>query len=112
MCNNKLSLGFVSVAVGAVMAFQPSATTLTPRSSHFPSTALNVAVDPTVITRKEYEDICGVSFDKETMEQRLQRTNFLYPKHVEVVEDFSSIAGDMVDDIVRGRCVFWQWDRG
>jgi hypothetical protein len=64
------------------------------------SFAVNVAVDPSVITKKEYQDICGVSFDQETMEQRLRRTNFLYPKHVEVIEDIAPIAGAMVDEIV------------
>jgi hypothetical protein len=115
MSNNKFTLGFVSIAVGAVMAFHPTTTTsLTPRSSQFSNskstTALNVAVDPTVITKKEYQDICGVSFDQETLEQRLTRTNFLYPKHVEVVEEIAPIAGAMVDEIVRlcaylGPCV-------
>jgi hypothetical protein len=67
---------------------------------------LNVAVDPSVITKKEYQDICGVSFDHETLEQRLTRTNFLYPKHVEVIEEIAPIAGAMVDEIVRGLVCF------
>jgi hypothetical protein len=98
MSANKLTLGFMSAAVGVVMAFhQPSAVT---RSASKYSTALKVAVDPTVISKKEYQDICGISFDQETMEQRLRRTNFLYPKHVEVVEDIAPIAAAMVDEIV------------
>jgi hypothetical protein len=105
MSSTKLTFGLVSAAVGAVMAFQPITTPVTPRSSQFASsTVLKVAVDPTVVTKKEYEDICGVSFDQETMAQRLRRTNFLYPKHVEVVEDIGPIAGAMVDDIVRYFC--------
>lgn len=76
------------------MAFTP--TTFTTRSC----TALNVAVDPTTVTKREYEDICGVSFDQESMEQRLKRTSFLYPKHVEVIEEIAPIADRMVDDIV------------
>lgn len=66
-----------------------------------PRTKLSVAVDPTVITKKEYEDICGVSFDSSTLDERLKSTNFLYPKHVDVVEDIAPIAGAMVDDVVR-----------
>ena len=108
MSHNKITLGLVSI-VGTVFGFQPSSytTPLTPRtslpqfSSSTSTTKLQVAVDPTVITKKEYQDICGVSFDHETLEQRLTRTNFLYPKHVEVIEEIAPIAGAMVDDIVR-----------
>jgi hypothetical protein len=77
------------------VAFQPA-----PLSLSRPESALKVAVDPSTITKKEYEDICGVSFDEQTLEQRLKRTSFLYPKHVEVIEDIAPIAGAMVDDIV------------
>jgi hypothetical protein len=62
--------------------------------------ALMVAVDPSTITKKEYQDICGVSFDQRSLEERLKSTNFLYPKHVEVIEDIAPIAGTMVDEIV------------
>jgi hypothetical protein len=94
-----MAIGLAS-AMGVAMAFQPS--TAVTKSY---STALNVAVDPTVVSKKDYEDICGVSFDKETLEQRLRRTNFLYPKHVEVIEDIAPIAAVMVDEIVRS-CVW------
>lgn len=80
----------------AVAAFAPSLSTST-RST---TTSLQVAVDPSTVTKKDYEDICGVSFDDESLEQRLQRTSFLYPKHVEVIEDIAPIADKMVDDIV------------
>ena len=65
------------------------------------TTALKVAVDPTTVTKKEYEDICGVSFDDESLRSRLKATNYLYPKHVEVIEDIAPIAGEMVDSVVR-----------
>lgn len=84
----------LSMAACSAMAFTPSG--FTTRSS----TALNVAVDPTTVTKKEYEDICGVSFNEDSLEQRLKRTSFLYPKHVEVIEDIAPIADKMVDDIV------------
>jgi len=79
----------------AAMAFAPS--TFSPSRG---TTALKVAVDPSVVSKKDYEDICGVSFDEESLEQRLKRTSFLYPKHVEVIEDIAPIADKMVDDIV------------
>ena len=60
-----------------------------------------MAVDPTTVTKKDYQDICGVSFDENDLQRRLQATNFLYPKHVEVIEDIAPIADAMVDDIVR-----------
>lgn len=63
-------------------------------------TALRSTVDPSVVTKKEYQDICGVNFDDESLEERLTRTKFLYPKHVEVIEDLAPIAGAMVDDVV------------
>lgn len=64
------------------------------------STALNIAVDPEVASKKEYRDICGIGFDHESLEERLQRTSYLYPKHVEVVEDFAPMVDKMVDDIL------------
>lgn len=81
-------------AVGVAMAFHPSA------SVSRPGSALKVAVDANTVTKKEYEDICGVSFDEKLLEQRLERTSYLYPKHVEVVDDIAPIAGAMVDEIV------------
>jgi len=66
------------------------------------STDLRVAVDPTVVTKKEYQDICGVDFDDESMKQRLQSTNFLYPKHVEVITDLEPMAETMVQNMVSG----------
>ena len=92
--SQKIALGLVSVS--AVGAFAPSLT-VTPKAS----TALHVAVDPSVVTKKEYQDICGLGFDEQTLEQRLKRTSFLYPKHVEVVEDIAPIAEKMVNEIVR-----------
>jgi hypothetical protein len=85
----------VATAVSSALAFQTS-----PGSFSRGKTSLQVAVDPTTITKKEYEDICGVSFNSETLEQRLRRTSFLYPKHVEVIEDIAPIAGRMVDEVV------------
>lgn len=76
-----------------VAAFAPS-------SSARSKTSLRVSVDPEVVTKKEYEDICGVNFDQGTLEERLKRTSFLYPKHVEVISDFEPLVDQLVDDIL------------
>ncbi|GAX22127.1 acyl-[acyl-carrier-protein] desaturase [Fistulifera solaris] len=84
----------VSTVMSATMGFQPNAA---PR----PATALGmVAVDPTTVTKKEYEDICGVHFTEDMLQKRLEATNFLYPKHVEVINDIAPIAAEMVDDVL------------
>jgi hypothetical protein len=88
--NAVLALSMASVG----QAFQAN------RAGKVSTTALHVATDPSVVTKKEYQDICGVNFDKRSLQERLQATNFLYPKHVEVIEDIAPIAGAMVDEIV------------
>jgi hypothetical protein len=88
----------VATTMSVVMGFQSPTI-----SSTSTSTRLGVAVDPTVVTKKDYQDICGVSFDEQGLQKRLQATNFLYPKHVEVIEDIAPIAGAMVHDVV---CAF------
>jgi hypothetical protein len=86
---------FLASAASTAVAFQPAPTSMATKTS------LNmVAVDPSTVTKKDYEDICGVSFDEKTMHERLRSTKFLYPKHVEVIEDIAPIAGEMVDSIV------------
>lgn len=64
------------------------------------STQLKVAVDPSTVTKKELDDIVGADFEKDAMLKRLQTKDFLYPKHVEVINDIAPIAGAMVDEIV------------
>jgi acyl-[acyl-carrier-protein] desaturase len=96
-CSKAAFLFFLAALPEVVTSFTP-----TPLATkhHRSSTAINVAVDPEVITKKEYKDICGVDFDQGTLEDRLQRTNFLYPKHVEVIEDFAPMVDKMVDEIL------------
>ena len=91
-CN--LSLVTLISCVPFVDAFAPSL------GSNRVKTSLQVSVDPKVVTKKEYEDICGVNFDEESLDKRLERTSFLYPKHVEVVEDLGPMVDRMVDEIV------------
>ena len=83
-------------AAGAAAAFHPRSLT----RYRTGATTMMATVDPGVITSREYEDICGVSFDDRLLGQRLEKTKFLYPKHVEVVEDFTDVVDEMVDDIV------------
>ena len=93
------SNAFILLAASPAMvnAFAPSPFAA---NVHVSSTKVSVAVDPEVVTSKEYKDICGIDFDKGTLEERLQRTNYLYPKHVEVIEDFAPMVDEMVDNIV------------
>lgn len=79
-----------------VNAFSPTSFAAKQRMTH----SLSATVDPDTVTKKEYEDICGVSFDDKCLAERLEKTNFLYPKHVEVIEDFSPMVDDMVDNIL------------
>lgn len=95
--SNPALLVLLAAAPEVANAFAPSPFTT---NSHRVSTQVNVAVDPETITKKEYQDICGVNFDQGTLEDRLQRTNYLYPKHVEVIEDFAPMVDDMVDNIL------------
>ena len=102
-----LSCSAVVLASGAAAFSNPPRVVSNAASATTTSTALNVAVDPTVVTKKEYEDICGVTFDEAEMNKRLQATNYLYPKHVEVIEDIAPIADAMVDDIVSVARFLW-----
>jgi len=97
---NKLALAVLLSSTSAA-AFSISSSLPKVRASQRSSTfSLNVAVDPEVVSKKEYEDICGIGFDEESMEKRLERTKFLYPKHVEVIEDFDSVVEEMVDKVL------------
>lgn len=65
------------------------------------TTNLQVAVDPTsVVTKPELDDIIGAGFEKERLHNSLQTKEYLYPKHVKVIEDIAPIAGKMVDEIL------------
>lgn len=88
-------MAFTASMVATSYAFHAKTTSRTRTPS------LNmVSVDPSTVTKKDYQDICGVSFDEGNLQDRLKRTNFLYPRHVEVIEDIAPIASAMVDEIV------------
>eukprot|EP00979_Chaetoceros_neogracilis_P013170 scaffold3710_cov286-Chaetoceros_neogracile.AAC.27 len=84
----------------AILAYAPMASAFAPNAKAPLSSALRATIDPDTITKKDYEDICGVNFDEQSLDERLQRTSYLYPKHVEVVEDFSPLVDRMVDEIL------------
>ena len=97
MNNNKFI--FVSMLASAPAMVSAFAPTSVMRNNHKTS-SLNVAVDPEVATKKEYEDVCGVNFDQDDLAKRLDRSKFLYPKHVEVIADFDDVVDGMVDNVV------------
>lgn len=89
-----------SVASAFTTPSSSSATTSATTNAGKTPTKLYSTVDPTVVTKKEYQDICGVDFDDNALTDRLKKTAYLYPKHVEVIEDFEPLVNKMVDDIV------------
>ena len=86
----------VTTSIGTSSAFTPQSF-LQSRAAVGP---LHATVDPSTVTKKEYQDICGVDFDDDTLGDRLARTAYLYPKHVEVIDDFTPMVDRMVDEIV------------
>ena len=88
-------------SVGSGLAFATQS--LSGRWSSSSLTALSATVDPTVVTKKEYQDICGVDFNDSTLADRLARNPYLYPKHFEVINDFAPMVNRMVDEIVSGK---------
>ena len=87
----------LSSVASVATAFTTPSSSATTRAG---KTQLYSTVDPTVVTKKEYQDICGVDFDDNALSDRLKKTAYLYPKHVEVIEDFEPLVNKMVDDIV------------
>lgn len=90
----------LSTVYTVASAFTTPSTTASATTRAGKGTQLYSTVDPTVVTKKEYQDICGVDFDDNALSDRLKKTAYLYPKHVEVIEDFEPLVNKMVDDIV------------
>jgi len=79
------------------------ASSFTPKSllsHHRAATSLKVAVDPEVVSKKDYEAICGIGFESYSLQERLEKANYLYPKHVEVINDFDHVVNAMVDNVL------------
>jgi len=89
----------VATTVGSCSAFTPQSF-VAQRSPLKSGTSLSATVDPSTITKKEYQDICGVDFDDDALVDRLSKTAYLYPKHVEVIDDFAPMVEKMVDEIL------------
>jgi len=64
-----------------------------------------VAVDPMTIMKRDYDDICGASLEKDKTSETT-KNGYLYPKHVKVIEDIAPMASKMVDDIVSACMTF------
>lgn len=86
--------------IGNIFAFQSQLSFSRAATAATRTTELRVAVDPSVVTKKELDDIVGADFEKDSMVKRLRQKEFLYPKHVEVIEDIAPIADAMVDEIL------------
>lgn len=79
------------------------ATSFAPKSLlslHQVTTSLKVAVDPEVVSKKDYDAICGIGFESYSLQERLEKANYLYPKHVEVIKDFDHVVSRMVDNVL------------
>ena len=100
----------LSSVASVASAFTTPSSSATTRAGKT-TTQLYSTVDPTVVTKKEYQDICGVDFDDNALTDRLKKTAYLYPKHVEVIEDFEPLVNKMVDDIVSSLLLLL-WRRG
>ena len=94
------SIAASSVCSGVAFAPQSLRGRRSSSSSSSSLTALSATVDPTVVTKKEYQDICGVDFNDSALADRLARNPYLYPKHFEVINDFTPMVNKMVDEIV------------
>lgn len=94
----RVLLGLCTLA--NIFAFQAQTTALSRVATTATATQLKVAVDPSVVTKKELDDIMGTDFDADITAKRFQDNNYLYPKHVEVIEDIAPIAEAMVDEIL------------
>lgn len=91
----------LATSTTTVAAFTPQPQLGFAKISGRKSSSIQMAtVDPSVVTAQEYKDICGLNFSPDELAKRLERTSFLYPKHVEVIEDLEPIVNEMVDEIL------------
>ncbi|KAL7560040.1 hypothetical protein ACA910_000079 [Epithemia clementina (nom. ined.)] len=106
-CSAAASLLFLTQVLplwsSTTLAFAPITTFTSSRSSSTSTTRLarlQAVLDPSVATRKEYQDVCGIGFDDRTLEERLQATEFLHPQHVAVIRELEPVAQEMVDHVL------------
>ena len=99
---------FMRVLMGLCTLANICAFQAQPTFSRATATQLRVAADPSLVTKKEMDDITGADFDKDSTAKRFNADKFLYPKHVEVVTDIAPIADEMVTEIVSEKaCEFF-----
>jgi len=91
---------FVATTISLIAAFTPPTINQKSKFTKAKTSQLSSTVDPRLTTAKEYEDICGVTFEGNELAKRLERSSYLYPKHVEVIEDIAHIADAMVSNIL------------
>jgi hypothetical protein len=99
----KLALGYFVAGLGLSSAFQ----TRFANGGNRPAIRLHSTIDKTVVTTKEFQDVCGKDFDSHEMGKRLERTEFLYPSHVAAIDAIAPLAAKAVDDIVSAALVVW-----
>jgi acyl-[acyl-carrier-protein] desaturase len=92
----KLALGYFVAGLGLSSAFQ----TRFANGGNRPAIRLHSTIDKTVVTTKEFQDVCGKDFDSHEMGKRLERTEFLYPSHVAAIDAIAPLAAKAVDDIL------------
>jgi len=100
MLPNVVHVFFAATTATCSIAFTLPPVNRKSNSNNAIITQLASTVDPRLTTKKEFEDICGVTFQGNELDRRLERTSYLYPKHVEVIEDIAHVADAMVSNIV------------
>jgi len=91
---------FAAITVSLIAAFTPPSINQKSKYTKAKTSQLSSTVDPRLITAKDYEDICGVTFEGNELQKQLERSSYLYPKHVEVIEDIAPIADAMVSNVL------------
>jgi len=100
MLPNVVHVFFAATTATCSIAFTLPPVNRKSNSNNAIITQLASTVDPRLTTKKEFEDICGVTFQGNELDRRLERTSYLYPKHVEVIEDIAHVADAMVSNIL------------
>jgi len=97
----KVKFFLASLTAGNVSAFQLSTNKPLSVQIRLPS-FLQVAVDPTVVTNEEFQNIKGSIPSPGEVSKILEKSWYHRPRHVEVIEDISPIVDEMVENILLG----------
>lgn len=102
-------LTLLASASYSISAFKPStrlhhrrcSTESTREDSSRQLSVCMATVDKHMVTEKEYEEILGLDyFTPEELDKRHEMSQYNYPKHVEVIEDFHDVVDSMTDNIL------------